>query len=237
MSWFSDLGNDVGDLFSFGKENSQDKNYRNMLNDYYNQVAQRGMGPQAGPAAQGQYSDFRTNQSQLINRLQDITSGQGPSVAAQQFMQAANANQRQQQGMAASGRGGPLAAFNAANNMGNIGMQAAQGSATARLQEQQAMMGELEKTLYGARGADEQMNQFNAGEQNKTALANLDARLRAMGIDDQTRLGILQQMGQQNKDIGQRKGIVESFLAGGTNASGAQLGASGGGAGAGAVAA
>jgi hypothetical protein len=236
MGFWGDLGNDVTDVLNFGKDNRNDKNYRGLLQDYYNQMlAGKDQAPQMGPAAQGQYSGFRQNQSALIGRLENMTSGQGPSVAAQQFQQAADRNQSQQQAMAQSGRGGPLGAFNAMNNMQNIGMQAAQGSATARLQEQQAMMGELEKSIYGARGADEAMNQFNAGEQNKVAIQNLDARLRAMGIDDQTRLGILSQMGAQNKDVASRKSIADQFLAGATGTGGAYTGAAGGGGGVGAA--
>lgn len=174
----------------------QKDEYQKRLEAYYASLGNR-EAPQAGPAAQGAYSGFRQNQSDLIGRLEALSSGQGPSLAAQQFRQATDQNMRGQQAMANSGRGGAMASFNAANNMGMLGAQAAQGSAAARTQEEQMALQQLGLTVYGARNADEQMNQFNAQQQNQMAIQNLDARLRAMGMNDQARLSILQQMGGQ----------------------------------------
>lgn len=182
-----------GALGLFGGDNGK-ADYQNRLQQYYNDLANR-QAPQAGPASQSGYSGFRQNQSDMIKRLEALSQGQGPSLAAQQFQQANDSNVRNQQAMANSGRNGPMGAFNAANNMGMLGAQAAQGSATARTQEEQMALQQLGLSLYGARGADEETNRFNAGEQNKNSLANLDARLKAMGMGDQARLGILQQMG------------------------------------------
>jgi hypothetical protein len=179
-----------------GGENEQDSAQRKRLEELY---AQMGMPPpQAGPAAQSGYSNFRSNQSDLVGRLEAMSKGQGPSLAAQQFQQATDRNMASQQSMAQSGRGGPLAAFNAANNMGHLGAQAAQGAAQARIQEQQMALNQLGLTLHGARGADEATNQFNANEQNQMSGMNLDAKLRAMGMDNEMRLRILAQMGGQN---------------------------------------
>lgn len=184
-----------GAMGLFGGDNGQ-ADYQKRLEEYYASMANR-QAPQAGPAAQGQYSGFRDNQSQMISRLDAMSRGQGPSLAKQQFAQATDRNIGAQQAMGATGRGGAMGAFNAANNMGMLGTQAAQGSALARTNEQTQAYQQLGMSLYGARNADEDMNKFNAGQQNQTALANLDARLKAMGMDDAARLALLQQMGGQ----------------------------------------
>lgn len=194
---------------------SPDDQYRKMLMDYYAQAGGR-EAPQAGPAAQSGYSSFRGNQTDLVSRLEALSKGQGPSLAAQQFQQSQDRNMAGQQSMAQSGRGGPLAALNAANNMGQLGAQGAQGSAMARIQEQQMALNQLGLTLHGARGADEANNQFNANEQNQMAGTNLDAKLRTMGYNDQARLQILSQMGQlgDRQANNNKPSMFEKFMAG-----------------------
>lgn len=203
----------LGGLFG-GGEGEMDERQRQMLMDYYNQVGGRGA-PQAGPASQSAYSGFRANQAGLISRLEAMASGQGPSLAKQQFQQATDRNMRSQQAMAASGRGGPLAQLTAANNMGMLGANAAQGSALARTNEQMQAIGQLGGVINQGRGADEQTNMFNAGQTNNTSLANLDARLRAMGMNDQARLQILAQLGGQNTRQAITPGLGDQMLAGG----------------------
>lgn len=186
----------IGGIGGWFSGDNYDDEYKKRLEEYYNSLANRGA-PQAGPAAQGAYSGFRQNQSDLIRRLEAMSRGQGPSLAKQQFAAATDRNMASQQAYGATGRGGAMGAFNAANNMGMLGAQAAQGSAMARTNEQMQALNQLGLSVYGARNADEQMNQFNAGQQNQTALANLDARLKAMGMNDVARLQVLQQMGGQ----------------------------------------
>ncbi len=194
---------------------------RKMLMDFYSQVQGR-QPSQMGDAAQSGYSGFRSNQSDLVGRLEAMSKGQGPSLAAQQFSQATDRNRAGQQSMAQSGMGGPLAAFNAANNMGQLGAQAAQGSAMARTQEQQMALDMLGKNISAGRGADESNNQFNAGQQNQHAIQNLDARLRSMGMDDKARLEILAQMGGNINSAAdraaQKPSMLESLMAGGAGA-------------------
>lgn len=216
-SMFGPIGTGVGGLVGgglgllgglFGNNNDAQ---RKQLQDYYNSIGAGRPAPQAGPAAQAGYSGFRTNQSNLVSRLEALSQGQGPSLAAQQFQQATDRNNSQQMAMAASGRGGPLSAFNAANNMATLGAQAAQGSAAARTQEQQMALNQLGLALQGARTSDEETNRFNAGQQNQMSQANLDARLKSMGMDDQTRLQILGLMNQANS----QPGLGSQLLAGG----------------------
>lgn len=210
------IGGLAGGLAGYfgGGESENDQKNRQMLQDYYNNVMNR-QTPQAGPAAQAGYSGFRNNQSDLINRLEALSRGQGPSLAAQQFQQATDRNMASQQALAGGGRGGPMAAFNAANNMGMLGANAAQGSAQARIAEQQMALGMLGQNIQAGRGADESTNQFNAGQTNDMARANLEARLRKMGYDDQTILGILSQMGGQNARQAATPGLGDQLLAGG----------------------
>lgn len=210
-----------------GGENDNDAKYRSMLDQYYAEIMNR-QGPQAGPASQGAYSGFRNNQRDMIRRLEAMSQGKGPSYAGMQFRQATDQNMAAQSAMAMSGRGGPMASLNAANNMGMLGTQAAQGSAMARVKEMEMAQQQLGLSLHSARGMDEQMNQFNANEQNQTALANLEARLRAMGMGDQARLQILQQLGGFNTAQNAQPTFGEQLLAGGAGAFGQYMAMKGG---------
>lgn len=204
------VGGGIGLLSGFfGGGNDQNNK---MLQEYYNQVNGR-QAPQAGPAAQSAYSGFRQNQSDLVSRLEAMANGQGPSLARQQFEQATDRNMRGQQAMAASGRGGPLSQLTAANNMGMLGANAAQGSALARTNEQMQAIGQLGGVIAQGRGADEGTNMFNAGQKNNQSLANLDARLRAMGMNDQARLQILSQLSGNANNA--QAGMGDQMLAGG----------------------
>lgn len=210
------VGGGLGLLGGFGSTTSgaENKN-RQMLMDFYNQVGNGRTAPQAGPAAQSAYSGFRGNQSALVSRLEAMANGQGPSLARQQFEEATDRNVRSQQAIAASGRGGPLAQLTAANNTAMLGANAAQGSALARTNEQMQAIGQLGGVIAQGRGADENTNMFNAGQSNQMAIANLDARLRQMGLDDQTRLSILGQLGGAAQNQATRPGVGDQIMAGG----------------------
>jgi hypothetical protein len=106
-------------------------------------------------------------------------------------------------------------AMQAANNMGLLGAQAAQGAATSRIAEQNMALGHLGGALTSARGMDENMNQFNAGQKNQVALANLDARLRQMGMDDKARMEILGQLGAANTNFRNQASFGDQMMAGG----------------------
>lgn len=203
------IGGGIG-LFT-GGESDDDSKRRQMLMDYY---AQMGVNPpQAGPAAQSAYSGFRQNQTGLVNRLEAMANGQGPSLAKQQFEQATDRNVRSQQAIAASGRGGPMAQLTQANNTAMLGANAAQGSALARTNEQMQAIGQLGGVINQGRNSDETTNMYNTGQTNQMAIQNLDARLRAMGLGNEARLGILQQLGQQNANPD--PGMGDQLLAGG----------------------
>jgi hypothetical protein len=127
-------------------------------------------------------------------------------------MQAAtDRNMKGQQALAAGARGpnAAMAQFTAANNAAGLGAQAAQDSGAARIAEQQMALQQLGLTLHGARGADEDMSRFNAGQRNEFQLANLNAR----GMSQSQRLQLLGMMGggAQGPSMG------EQLMAGGAN--------------------
>jgi hypothetical protein len=122
-------------------------------------------------------------QSQLgqIGQLQGIASGQqqgAGELAAQRQTQNALASQ---QAMARMQRGGnaALGYQNAANNSAGIGLAGAGMAQQAGMQDQMAAQGMLTNAMGQARGQD-----LNA----------LDQQLRAMGMQDQTRLAYLAQL-------------------------------------------
>lgn len=207
-------------LFGGGeKAAEQEEANRKLLMDYYNRVNGRET-PQMGPAAQGSLSDFRNNQRDLVTHLQGMSRGQGPSLAAEQLKAATDRNIAQQQAFAATGKGGPLAAQQAANAASTLGARASQDAASARIAEQQMALNQLGLTIHGARGADEEMSRFNAGQQNETAQTNLYAKLKAMGMNDEAALRILGQMSGNTNAAAARPGLADQILAGGAGAFG-----------------
>lgn len=128
---------------------------------------------------------FRNAQLSQIGQLQGIANGtqQGAGELASQ-RQAANAA-AQQMGMArmSRGAGAGQALSNAANNTSAIGISAAGMGQRAALQDQQMAQGMLTSALGQGRGQDTQIQ-----------LANMDAKLKQMGMDDQSRQFYLQQL-------------------------------------------
>lgn len=202
-----------------------------------------------------QANQARAQMGQLADMQMRIATGQqagaGELAAQRQAVRAA----AQQQAMAASQRGGnaALAARTAARNIADIGLGAAGQAQQAAFQDQQAAMGQLGSVLGTMRGQDldmasqnaqlrQQMNLANLSAQNQqifqqagldqaTSLANMQARLQAMGLNDQAALGYLSQllgmnqaelaarMGQEQAEMAQ-KGIFGDLLS-----AGGQLGA------------
>lgn len=211
----------VGSLGSGDPNNStmstDEQKNRQMLLDYYSRASNR-MAPQMGPAAQGGLSSFRQNQSDLVRRLEAQSRGKGPSLAAQQLRAATDRLGSQQASIANSGRGGPLAAQNAANNTALLGAQASQDSAAARIAEQQMALNQLGLTLHGARGADEDMSRFNAGQRNQVGQNNLEAKLRTMGMNDDAVTRIMATLSQSSQQQYGRPSMMDQLMAGGAGA-------------------
>lgn len=204
----------IGGLLGNSGPSEDEQRNRQMMMDYYNKVQGR-EAPQMGPAAQSATSSFRQNQQNLIGHLEGMSNGQGPSLAAQQLKAATDRNMSGQQAFANSGRGGPLAAMQAANNSARLGAQSAQDSAGARIQEQQMALNQLGLTLHGARGMDEENSRFNAGQTNDASQANMLARLKTMGLNDEQSSRLLQQMSGNSQSEAVRPGLGDQILAGG----------------------
>lgn len=177
-----------------GSGNSQQDQANQALQDYYKKLLAGGQAPQTGPAAQAGYSDFRSNQRNLIDRLEAMSNGQGPSLAMAQLQAATDKNLSATQAMTASGRGGPLAAAQAMNQMQRTQAQASQDSVASRIAEEQMALGQLGGAINAGRQSDEGVNTFNAGQSNQMAIANMEARLRKMGMDNAAIQAVIQQM-------------------------------------------
>ena len=217
------VGAGLGGLYGAyagGDENQgseQEQANRRMMMDYYRRVQGR-TAPQMGPAAQGSLSDFRGNQRGLVDHLTAMSQGRGPSLAAQQLRAAHDRNSAQQHSFANSGRGGPLAAQVAANNVGLLGAQSAQDAASARIAEQQMALNQLGLTLHGARGADEEMSRFNTSQTNEARARNLEAQLRTMGYNDDAIAKVMQMMGGSSQSIAGRPSQMDQVMAGAAGA-------------------
>jgi len=122
------------------------------------------------------------------------------------------------QASAAAGAGGRgvnagAAYRNATNNTAAIQAQGARDTATLRAQEQFNATQQLGGVLAQGRAADESMSQFNTGQTNQMSQANLEAKLRAMGITTQAQLqALLGAMGAAGPGLGTQ------LLAGGASA-------------------
>lgn len=171
--------------------------------------------PQAGPAALAQTSGFRSNQEELISRLEALSKGQGPSLAAEQLRQATDRNMKQQASIAQSGRGNAaFAGITASNASAGLGAQAASDSAVARIAEQQMALQQLGGAIGQGRGQDQDLAQFNALQTNYRDQFNIEAQLRARGLDDEAIQAILA-MKQASAANKQANSFGNQLMAGG----------------------
>lgn len=198
----------------FGSDDNDPEKKR--MEDFRKQVAERGI-PQVGPASLGQVSGYRANQQELVRRLEAMSRGEGPSLATEQLKQATDRNVAQQMSMAQSGRGNAtLANIVASNNIGQLGQGAAQQAAIARIAEQQMAMQQLGGAVQQGRAADEDLSRFNAMQQNFADQANLEAKLRAMGLNDEAILRVM----KMQQDRAMQPTVGDQLLAGGTGSLG-----------------
>lgn len=214
------LGGGLLGAFGGGEDDEQ----KRLLEEYRKQIMGR-QAPQLGPASLASTSGFRTNQQNLIGRLEAMAGGQGPSLVAEQARQNMDRNQAAASSVAQSGRGNPtLANLVAANNVGNFNQASAGQAAVGRVAEQQMALGQLGGAVQAGRGADDEQSRFNALQQNYNAQSNLEAKLRTMGLNDQAILAV---MGQVNQ-INQAPTTGDALLAGGAGSLGMFAGQMGG---------
>lgn len=147
------------------------------------QAAGVNMAPQA---------QFRTQQYQLAQALQDQANGKGPSLAQSQLQAGTDRNIQQAMALQASQRG-----TNAGQGLRQVAQQTAQAnqqqaqqSADLRMQEQMQARGQLGAVLDSGRGQDiglaenqaglqQQANQANMGAQNEMQLAQAQLQQQA----------------------------------------------------------
>lgn len=210
------IGGGLGLLGGFGGgESENEKRSRQMLMDYYNKV--NGRQPiQMGAQQMGQVSQpIRARQLSLADQLEAISSGKGPSLATEQLRQATDRNVAQQASFANSGRGGPMAAAQAANNSARLGAQAAQDSGIQRIAEANQARQLLGLNLHGMREQDEGMSRFNAAQGNDMSQAQMWANLKARGMDDEAIMGVIGRLQGQNTAVAGRPGLGDQLLSGG----------------------
>lgn len=133
----------------------------------------------------GMQNQFRDAQTQQLGQLQGLASGQQRTAGELAAMRAAQQASAQQQAMARMARGGDavLAQRRAAEQTAGIASNAAGQAQRSALEGQMAAQGLLTQAAGQGRGQDMQVQ-----------LANLDAKLKQMGMDDATRLAYLQQL-------------------------------------------
>lgn len=141
---------------------------------------QNHVAPQAGMG-----SPFRAGQLQQMQQLQGIASGQqmgAGELGVQRQVQNAVAGQ---QSMARMGHGAnaALGYRNAARNSAGIGLAGAGMGQQAAMQDQMGAQGLLANAMGQGRGQDQSVD-----------MANMDAQLRAMGMNDAARLSYMNQM-------------------------------------------
>lgn len=215
--WGAAIGGVAGGaigLFS-GGESKNDQSTRNMLMDYYKSVQSRQPYNMA-PTQYGQISgDVRNQQQSLNDQLTALSQGKGPSLAEQQLRSATDRNVSQAAGFANSGRGGPMAVSQAANNQARMGAQASQDAASARIAESNQARQLLGLNLHGMREQDENMSQFNAGQGNQMSQAQLLALIHQRQMQDQGVMGAIGGLQGQNTAQYGRPQLSDQILAGG----------------------
>ncbi len=184
------IGGGLGLLGGFGNDdpNQQYKDQLEALSRGYSNRA----APQVGPAGSAAYSGFRRNQAGLVAQLEAMARGEGPSAAQIQMREAMD-RAAAAQSSAAAGAGGRgvnagAALRQAANNTAAIQAQGARDTATLRAQEQFNALNQLGQSVAQGRAADEGINQFNTAQGNQFQLANLQAKLQMIGLNDEAQL-------------------------------------------------
>ncbi len=165
------------------------------LGDQANQFERR-QAPQS-QSFMGSAGSFRNRQDALSQQLMADSQGNGPTqqIVRMQAQDAANRAGQQQMAMANSARPGMggMAYRNAAMNMGNAQSAVGGQAAMAGMQGQLGAMGQYAQFLDGARGQDQQLHMFNAGQAQNASQFNVDAQLRQLGLNDESQLEALRQ--------------------------------------------
>lgn len=198
----------------------------NMLRGYA-QGQLNGVQGRAAPVAQGsqlagadQYQ-ARAGQNALAGQLSRVASGQeagaGELAVNRQANQAA-ARQFAGQSMARGGNAA-VASRAAANQLGDLGTNAAGMAQQAALSDQAAARGQLAGVYDSMRGQDIGFAGQNANLAQQMAMANQQAALQQRGMNDQYGLGLMGQYNQMDQQELQarlaRAGLLQQGNTGG----------------------
>jgi hypothetical protein len=154
---------------------------------------------------QSQQNQFRERELALADRLFGIGSGQQMGAGEMAARRQGNLAVAQQQGMArmarGSGVGSAIAARSAARNAGNIGLDTAGLARQAALSDQQMANQTAAGLLGQGRGADIGLATSQAGLRQQAGLASMDAQnqriFQQAGLDQATSLANMQARLQQ----------------------------------------
>lgn len=165
--------------------------HQDRVSGYLGQVDSR-QAPNIAPTERAQQSGFAGQQRGLADMLMDRARGNN-SVAEMQLKQGLEQGNRQQMSMMAGARpqNAGLAMLMGSQNMANNAMGMSGQAALARAQESQMAAQSLGGVLAQGRGADENLNMFNAGANNQRSLAGAQMQQNQMGLNDAARQGLL----------------------------------------------
>lgn len=175
---------------------------RQAVESYINEGLNYGSTGRQAPQAQAATIDqrpqgqFRGMEMDQARRLQDVASGnaRGPGEMAVQRQIAQSLANQQAQATTARGSNTSLGALAAARGTAQTGVSGAGLSQQAALTDRMAAEQQLSQVAGQGRAADINLAQSQAGMQQQTSLANMDAQLRQTGMNDQARLAYLQQL-------------------------------------------
>lgn len=198
--WGAAIGAGIGGLIGAFSGDEGDgsgdtkADYRKQLAAFANRIGGT-QTPQIRRPAFAAQSGFRYDQRQLIDQLRDRSKGIGPSAAEIQMRASLDRAAQAQQGIAASatarGVSAGAAQRQASNQVAALQAQGARDASLLRAQEQANYLQQYAGAVQGARGQDEEQTRFNAAAANDIAKANVDARLRQLGITSQAQLQAL----------------------------------------------
>ncbi|MBV8760131.1 MAG: hypothetical protein JO257_22760 [Deltaproteobacteria bacterium] len=178
-----------------GQTQYQDRNnIQNIIQQGINGVNNR-----QTPQASG-YSPYSGMQMDQARQLQAIASGQqqgAGELGVQRQVQNALAGQQAMARMARGGNAG-MAQLAASRNAAGIGLSGAGMAQQAAMQDQTNAQGLLANVVGQGRQQDQALQ-----------IANVDAQLRAMGLNDQARLGYLQQY--TGMDANQLQAMIQAY--------------------------
>lgn len=141
-------------------------------------------------------AEMRQRQLQYLQQLQAAASGHVPSAAEISGRLATDRGVAQQFGMAAALQGGNAGGALRQASMGGAALSAdmAGQMMAARAAEQVQARGQLGQAMSDIRGADFSQAAAQGQFQQQANLANLDAKLKQMGMDDARRSELLRAM-------------------------------------------